>query len=137
MRAAYRAVRGQLRGERLRLARQQMQAELGADTIALLTTGRTMVWMVGRLAQGSVSLGDLALFYQAFSQGQRLMRIALGSIGEIYGNILFLQNLLEFLALRPRVTDPPRPVPPAGCAGNDPPGKCPLPLSGQPAAGAG
>ncbi|MDG4596635.1 MAG: ABC transporter ATP-binding protein [Candidatus Contendobacter sp.] len=111
-RTAYRAVRSRLRGERLQLARQQMLAELGADAIALLTMGLTIAWMVGRLAQGSASLGDLALFYQVFSQGQRLMRTALGSIGEMYSNLLFLENLHEFLALRPRVTDPPRPVRP-------------------------
>ena len=112
LQTAYRAVRGQLRGERLQLARQQMLAELGADAIALLAMGLTIAWMVGRLAQGSASLGDLALFYQVFSQGQRLMRTALGSVGEMYSNLLFLENLHEFLALRPRVTDPPRPVRP-------------------------
>ena len=117
LRTAYRAVRGQLRGERLQLARQQMLAELGADAIALLTMGLTIAWMVGRLAQGSASLGDLALFYQVFSQGQRLMRTALGSIGEMYSNLLFLQNLHEFLALRPRVTDPPQPVRPPAAPG--------------------
>ena len=110
LRTAYRAVRGQLRGERLQLARQQMLAELGADAIALLTMGLTIAWMVGRLAHGSASLGDLALFYQVFSQGQRLMRTALGSVGEMYSNLLFLENLHEFLALRPKVADPPQPV---------------------------
>jgi len=117
-RTAYRAVRGQLRGERLQLARQQMLAELGADAIALLTMGLTIAWMVGRLAQGSASLGDLALFYQVFTQGQRLMRTALGSVGEMYSNLLFLENLHEFLALRPKVTDPSRPAPlPPGALG--------------------
>ncbi|MFO1421379.1 MAG: ABC transporter ATP-binding protein [Candidatus Competibacteraceae bacterium] len=111
-RTAYRAVRGQLRGERLQLARQQVLAELGADAIALLAMGLTIAWMVGRLAQGLASLGDLALFYQVFSQGQRLMRTALGSVGEMYSNLLFLENLHEFLALRPKVTDPPHPVRP-------------------------
>ena len=106
-RTAYRAVRSRLRGERLHLARQQMLAELGAEAIALLTMGLTIAWMVGRLAHGLASLGDLALFYQVFSQGQRLMRTALGSVGEMYSNLLFLENLFEFLALRPVVADPP------------------------------
>ena len=111
-RTAYRAVRSRLRGERLHLARQQMLAELGAEAIALLTMGLTIAWMVGRLAHGLASLGDLALFYQVFSQGQRLMRTALGSVGEMYSNLLFLENLFEFLALRPVVADPPCPVRP-------------------------
>ena len=111
-RSAYRAVRAKLRGERLQLARQQMLAELGADAAALLAMGLTIAWMVGRLMQGLASLGDLALFYQVFSQGQRLLRTALGSVGEMYSNLLFLENLHEFLALRPRVTEPKHPVSP-------------------------
>ena len=108
-RTAYRAVRGQLRGERLRLARQQMLAELGADAIALLTMGLTIAWMVGRLAQGSASLGDLALFYQVFGQGQRLMRTALGSVGEMYSNLLFLENLPNSWPCGPRSRTRPGP----------------------------
>ncbi|MDG4549088.1 MAG: ABC transporter ATP-binding protein [Candidatus Contendobacter sp.] len=111
-RTAYRAVRGRLRGERLQLTRQQMLVELGADAVALLAMGLTIAWMVGRLAQGLATLGDLALFYQVFSQGQRLMRTALSSVGEMYSNLLFLENLHEFLTLCPKVTDPPRPVRP-------------------------
>ncbi|QQS54719.1 MAG: ABC transporter ATP-binding protein [Candidatus Competibacteraceae bacterium] len=117
-RSAYRAVRARLRGERLQLARQQMWAELGADAAALLAMGLTIAWMVGRLMQGLASLGDLALFYQVFSQGQRLLRTALGSVGEMYSNLLFLENLHEFLALRPLVAEPRHPVPlPSNAAG--------------------
>ncbi|MDG4554902.1 MAG: ABC transporter ATP-binding protein [Candidatus Competibacter sp.] len=105
-RTAYRAVRARLRGERLQLARQQMWAELGADAAALLAMGLTIAWMVGRLMQGLASLGDLALFYQVFSQGQKLLRTALGSVGEMYSNLLFLGNLYEFLALRPLIAEP-------------------------------
>ena len=115
-RSAYRAVRAKLRGERLQLARQQMLAELSADAAALLAMGLTIAWMVGRLMQGLASLGDLALFYQVFSQGQRLLRTALGSVGEMYSNLLFLENLHEFLALCPRVTEPKHPVSPLASA---------------------
>jgi len=62
--------------------------------------------------RGLATLGDLALFYQAFQQGLRLMRSLLENVGQLYSNILFLGNLFEFLELEPRVTDPPRPAPP-------------------------
>jgi ATP-binding cassette subfamily B protein len=108
--ALYQALRRRLRGERLRLARQEALAELAAGTVALLVTGGAMAWMVWQALLGLVTLGDLALFYQAFQQGQRLMRSLLDGVGQVYTNALFLGNLFEFLALRPRVTDPPRPV---------------------------
>src|SRR4029078_3651959 len=55
--------------------------------------------------QGSVSLGELALVYAAFNQGQRLIRIMLENVGQLYANSLFLGNLFEFLSLRTKVID--------------------------------
>jgi ATP-binding cassette subfamily B protein len=106
----YQAIRARLRGERLQLARKGAVAELAAGTVALLVTGGAMVWMVRQALLGLVTLGGLALFYQAFQQGQRLMRSLLDGVGQVYTNSLFLGNLFDFLALRPRVTDPPDPV---------------------------
>jgi ATP-binding cassette subfamily B protein len=53
----------------------------------------------------------VALFYQAFQQGQRLMHTLLQDVGLRYANSLFLGNLFEFLALKPGVIDPPCPLP--------------------------
>jgi ATP-binding cassette subfamily B protein len=63
--------------------------------------------MVVRVHRGGASLGDLALFYQAFHQGQRLLRSLLDDVGQIYRNVLFLGDLFDFLSLEPRITDPP------------------------------
>ena len=56
-----------------------------------------------------VTLGDLALFYQAFNRGQSLLRTLLGNVGQIYSNALFLGNLFEFLDLEPQVVEPLQP----------------------------
>jgi ATP-binding cassette subfamily B protein len=106
----YQALRGRLREERLRLARKEAVAELAAGTVALLITGGAMAWMVRQALLGVITLGGLALFYQAFMQGQRLMRSLLDGVGQVYTNALFLGNLFEFLALQPRVTDPTSPA---------------------------
>jgi ATP-binding cassette subfamily B protein len=39
------------------------------------------------------------------------MRSLLGNVGQIYANSLFLENLFEFLDLRPSIKDPPAPEP--------------------------
>jgi ATP-binding cassette, subfamily B, bacterial len=108
--ALFQALRRRLRGERLRLARKAAVAELAAGGVALLITGAALAWVVWQALLGTVTLGGLALFYQAFQQGQRLMRSLLDGVGQVYTNALFLGNLFEFLALEPRVTDPPEPV---------------------------
>lgn len=104
--SAFQSLRRKLRGERLKLARRQSLAELGASLIALLITGAAMLWMVWKAMRGLVTLGDLALIYAAFNQGQRLMRTLLESVGQLYANSLFLGNLFEFLALQPLVVEP-------------------------------
>jgi ATP-binding cassette, subfamily B, bacterial len=109
--SAYCALRRRLRTVHLRLMKGQSTARLGAGAFALLTSGAAMAWMVWRALRGVVTLGDLALFYQAFQRGQSLLRSLLGDVGKIYSNTLFLGNLFEFLGLEPRVLDPPNPVP--------------------------
>jgi ATP-binding cassette subfamily B protein len=103
---AYRQLRGRLRSERLNQLKTQSRATLSASAIALLISGLAILWMVRRALMGLVTLGDLALFYQAFTKGQSLMRSLLGSLTQIYSNTLFLENLFEFLELKPAVKDP-------------------------------
>jgi ATP-binding cassette subfamily B protein len=110
-REAYQLLRGRLRGERIALEQGQLIAELGAGSLALIATGLAMLWMIWRTAAGRASVGDVVLFYQAFSQGQGLMSALLGGTSETYRNILFLENLFEFLGIQPRVRDPESPLP--------------------------
>ncbi|MEZ4708519.1 MAG: ABC transporter ATP-binding protein [Caldilineaceae bacterium] len=111
----FQKVRHKLRSELFQLAWNQGRAELTAAAAALGVTGLTMLWMLRRTVMGFLTLGDLALFYQAFNQGQRLMAVMLENLGEIYSNSLFLSDLFEFLALEPQVREPaqPEPMPPA------------------------
>ncbi len=108
---AFQALRQRLRLEYVQLARNQALAELMTGALALLTSGGALIWMVWRAVRGEVSLGDVTLFYQAFGQGQGLMRVLLGNVSQLYSNVLFLENLFEFLQLSSHVVDPPRPQP--------------------------
>jgi ATP-binding cassette subfamily B protein len=110
-RLAFEALRGKLRRERLQLAKAQSRAELAAGLGGLAVTTGAIGWMVWKTVRGLASMGDLALFYQAFQQGLGLMRSLLEHVGQLYQNSLYLGNLFEFLALEPKVVDPPVPLP--------------------------
>lgn len=110
-RRAYRELRGSLRRERLDLARTQGLAQAWAGLAGVAITGAVLGWMLWRALHGQASLGDLALFQQAFQRGQGIMGSLLGSAGQVYANSLFLRNLFEFLALEPRLRDPEQPTP--------------------------
>lgn len=112
-RERYRKLRKALREERLDLLKRQVLARLFATFLGLLATGAAMVWIVLRSVRGEATLGDLALFYQAFNQGQSLMGALLQNMGQIYTNTLFLEHLFRFLEQRNYVAEPedPRPFP--------------------------
>jgi ATP-binding cassette, subfamily B, bacterial len=114
----YQNLRRSLRSKRLKLARNQSLAELGAATAGLALTAASLLWVVLKVIRGALTLGDLALFYQAFNKGQNLMRSLLQNVGHIYSNSLFLGNLFEFLSLKPKVVDPVHPVHLPSCLRN-------------------
>lgn len=110
-REAYQQLRQRLRNEQLKLVRQQSLGRLLAGLMALLVTGGAIAWMGRQVLLGLLTLGDLALFYQAFNRGQAIVKALLGNLGQIYRNSLFIGNLYEFLQLRPQIVDPPHPLP--------------------------
>ncbi len=102
----FQTIRSRLRRERLHLTRAEALAEVAAGGFALVVTASLVVWMITRTVGGDVSLGALAMFLQAFAQGQSLLRSLLETVGQIWSNILFLDNLFSFLDVEPKVVDP-------------------------------
>ena len=109
--SGYRDVREGLRSERLDLVRRQALGQFGAGIASLAVTAAVMGWVVWEAFAGDATLGDLAAFYQAFTQAQSVTGTALSSAGAVYSNSLFLQHLFEFLGLDRRVVDPADPKP--------------------------
>lgn len=110
-RERYLALRKTLREERLGLLRNQVLARLGASFLGLVATGAALTWVVLRAVRGLATLGDLALFYQAFNQGQSLVGSLLQNMGQIYTNTLFLEHLFTFLDQRNLLEEPEDPEP--------------------------
>jgi ATP-binding cassette subfamily B protein len=106
----HRTIRNQMRREELDLARRRILAKLTAGSMALVVTGLAMGWIVWRAMRGEATLGDLALFYQSFNQGQSLAATLLNNMGEIQSNALFLEQVFEYLDQGNLIRDPEQPV---------------------------
>ena len=109
-RLARQALRIRLRNENLGFARQRSVLEFAAALLGFLVMGLSLGWIIWRVALGKGTLGDVALFYQAFNQGLGLMRVLLENLGRAYTNTLSLRNVFEFLALQPRILSSPTPL---------------------------
>jgi ATP-binding cassette subfamily B protein len=85
-------------------------AEVGAGVLGLGVGAACVGWILWQAVRGRASLGDVALFYQAFQQGEGMVRRLLEGMGQLYANSLYLGNLFAFLGLTNRIVDPARPV---------------------------
>jgi ATP-binding cassette subfamily B protein len=102
-RKAFESLRESLREGRLRLVRQGAATELAAGTLAWAGSLAGLGWMLKRTLAGAVGLGDLLLCFQAFQQCQILLRSLLEGAGKIYRSLLFVENLNDFLGLKPAI----------------------------------
>ncbi|MGA9350204.1 MAG: ABC transporter ATP-binding protein, partial [Anaerolineae bacterium] len=109
----FRDLRVQLRREKLEIATRRSVAELAAQASAGLAVFGSFIFIAYQAVQGTITLGDLVMYYQAFQRGQGYLRGVLSGLAGLYEDNLFLSNLYEFLDLKPRVVEPahPKPVP--------------------------
>lgn len=108
--SAYQILRRRLVKEQFHLLKLQTLGRFIAAIIALIITGGALAWMGRQVLLGILTLGDLALFFQVFNQGQGIIKELLSNIGKIYRNSLFIGNLFEFLQIQPTIVDPENPV---------------------------
>ncbi|MGA2170413.1 MAG: ABC transporter ATP-binding protein [Terracidiphilus sp.] len=102
-RNAFESLRESLREGKLRLVRQGAVTELGGGLLAWAGSLVGLGWMLHRTLAGEVGLGDLLLCFQAFQQCQVLLRSLLEGAGKIYRSLLFVENLEEFLGIKPAI----------------------------------
>jgi len=105
----YQTLRRGLREKRLGLAKKQAVSEIWTGLLSLAAVAAALLYMLWKSIRGLLSLGDLALFYQAFNQGMSLSQSLLGSVGQLYENTLFLGNLFEFLDFQSELREPAKP----------------------------
>jgi len=99
------ALRDKIRAEKMVLARGKILTDLFATGVGLVVVAGALAWMGAQAAAGSATLGDLGAFYQIFRQGQGLFGALMGSAGDIFQNVLFLDDLFTFLDLTPHLDE--------------------------------
>jgi ATP-binding cassette subfamily B protein len=107
-------LREQIREQRLKLYKKRSVSTVFAQSAGILPGFALFAFFAYRVLQGFMTVGDLVMFSQAVQRGQSYLGQLFGSIATLYENNLFLSNVLEFLALKPKVIDSPRPKKAAG-----------------------
>lgn len=103
-------IRTLMRKERMDIALRRSIAEIVAHTITALTVFGFYLFIAYRTVQGTITIGDLVMYYQAFQRGQGFFMGLLNNLSSLYEDSLFLKNLYEFLDLKPRLLQPSNPI---------------------------
>ncbi|MGC1307575.1 MAG: ABC transporter ATP-binding protein [Phormidesmis sp.] len=109
LRSQYRKLQTQIYREKVAIALKQSFYSFSAQ---LLGGGFLLIgygYIIYQAIKGDLTLGDLALYYQAMQRGQTALKQFLGSLSRLYENNLFLKNFFEFLNLTPKVLEPSHP----------------------------
>jgi len=107
----FRALRTMVRGEKLRLVTQRSVFEFFAQLVALTAVFGAFAFIASRALAGTVTIGDMVMYFGAFQRGQDFFRDALGGLAGLYEDNLFLSDLTKFLDLEPAVAEPASPKP--------------------------
>jgi ATP-binding cassette subfamily B protein len=107
----YRDVRHALRSGTLALARHRIATDFLTQVLATAALFGSLAWIASQTIRGTVTLGDLAVYYLGFQTGLTLLQTVLRALAGLYEDNLFLTNLYQFLDLRPGIVAPRRPTP--------------------------
>jgi len=105
----FRTLRQKLRKEKLAISTRRSVADLTAQGGASFIVFGTYAYIAYRTISGSITLGDLVMYFQAFQRGLASLQELLGGLAGLYEDNLFLTNYHEFMDLKPRVVEPSHP----------------------------
>ncbi|MEO1004794.1 MAG: ABC transporter ATP-binding protein [Cyanobacteria bacterium J06638_38] len=94
--------------EQLQIIKKRSTANLGIQVISGIILLIAYGFIIYQTVQGIFQLGDLVLYHQAFKRGQESLSQLIVNLSQLYEDNLFLANLNEFLALKPKLIEPVR-----------------------------
>ncbi|HUP01085.1 MAG TPA: ABC transporter ATP-binding protein [Gemmatimonadota bacterium] len=102
----FRRLRDRLRRGRLELVKRRTLGEIAAQVAAALAVFASYGLIGYETFQGTLTIGDLVMYFGAVQRGQALLRTLSDALGGLYEDNLFLAMLDEFLGVEPRVLAP-------------------------------
>ncbi len=102
--------RSTLRNGRTKITRDRAVADGITDAGATIAVYVTFGVIAIAAVNGRTSIGTLVVFFQAIQRGQTALQDLLSGVADLYENNLFLNNLYEFLEMKPTIADPATPA---------------------------
>ena len=99
-------LRSRIRAALRQISAQGSRRQFVTETTAALAGYGALAFIVHAALNGSITLGELVMYFGAFQVAMGSLRPALSGLAEVYENNLFLSALYEFLAVPRTVIEP-------------------------------
>lgn len=104
--------------EEIRIVRKRTFIEIISDIFKAAAVLITLLFIARQTVNGSLTLGQMAMFLLAFRQGMVYIKELFTSLAGLYEDSLFIGDTFEFLNLKERVQAVPPVTEPAGFSNN-------------------
>ena len=104
-------IRHGLVGKILTISRRLAYYDALCAVVEAAALAVVLMLFVGGAYRGAFSIGSFVMLFEAFRRGQGHLMSLVASVAGLYDTRLFAGNLMEFLALNPRVVSPAEPEP--------------------------
>lgn len=95
----YWRLKEKIQNDYFHLINANLRSELIGTLFGFGVMALVMGWIVQQTLNGDLTVGMLAMYFFAFTQGQKIAKVLLSNISELYKNLMFLENLFDFLDL--------------------------------------
>lgn len=95
-----------LKGEELKILKNRIYISLVSDFVKAAALLAIFIFIAGKTISGTISIGTMAMLLLAFRQGMLYLKQLFESLGDLYEDSLFLNDIFEFLELEPVISGP-------------------------------
>lgn len=106
----FKAIRQTLKEEKLYFEKRRALGDFITQACMTLAVFGSFAYITLKTIHGTISLGDMVMYFQAFQKGLRYLKTLLESGAQMYEDNLFLSHVYDFLKLKPRIVEPEHPV---------------------------
>ncbi|MBU1344826.1 MAG: ABC transporter ATP-binding protein/permease [Proteobacteria bacterium] len=102
----FKSIRKILNKEKLYFEKRRSLGDFIAQSSSTLAVFGSFAYIALKTAQGTITLGDMVMYFQGFQKGLGFLKTLLESGAQMYEDNLFLSHLYEFLTVKPQVLEP-------------------------------
>lgn len=111
LQSRYVAIRRQLVDRLLHISRRLAVLDAFTSIVEVAAFGLSVFLLVKPVTAGAITVGSFVMLFEAFRRGQSYLNSLVSGVSGLYEHKLFINNLYEFLELKPGIVTPSDPVP--------------------------